>query len=314
MTKPDCLLMSPINDHVQDRLGEIVTVHRYWEAKDAEAMLKQLGPTVRSVVTGGGTGCPAEVIRALPMLELIASFGVGYDSIDVDAARAAGVRVTNTPDVLNDCVAEVALGLMLALCHRIPQSDRYVREGRWEQEGNMPLTAELTGRSVGILGLGRIGKTIATRLQAMKMRVVYHRRTEQADEPYAYYADLETMARDVDWMVLVAPGTRETKGIVSRHVMEALGPEGHLVNVSRGSLVDETALIELLEAGLLGGAALDVFAGEPHVPERLRNLENVVLMPHQGSASHKTRRAMGDLVVANIRAQMSGDPLLTPVA
>ena len=313
MAKPDCLLMSPINDHLQGRLNEIATVHRYWEAGDGEAMLEQLAPTVRSVVTGGGTGCPAEVIRALPNLDLIASFGVGYDAIDVDAARAAGVRVTNTPDVLNDCVAEVALALMLGLCHRVPQSDRYVREGRWEREGNMPLTAELTGRSVGILGLGRIGKTIASRLQAMKMRVVYHGRTEQPDEPYTYYGDLEAMARDVDWMVLVAPGTRETEGIVSRGVMSALGPEGHLVNVSRGSLVDEPALIELLETGALGGAALDVFASEPGVPERLRRLENVVLMPHQGSASHKTRRAMGDLVIANLQAQMRGDPLLTPV-
>ncbi len=313
MSKPDCLLMSPINDHLQARLEEIVTVHRYWEAEEAVAMLAQLAPTARSVVTGGGTGCPAEVIQALPNLEIIASFGVGYDAIDVDAARAAGVRVTNTPDVLNDCVAEVALALMLGLCHLVPQSDRYVREGRWEREGNMPLTAELTGRRVGILGLGRIGKAIATRLQAMKMRVVYHGRTEQADEPYAYYADPEAMARDVDWMVLAAPGTGETEGIVSRRVMEALGPQGCLVNVSRGSLVAEAALIELLEEGALGGAALDVFADEPRVPERLRGLDNVVLMPHQGSASHKTRRAMGDLVVANLQAQMRGDPLLTPV-
>ena len=313
MAKPDCLLMSPINDHLQERLEEIVTVHRYWEAKDGDALLEQLAPTVRSVVTGGGSGCSGEVIRALPSLELIASFGVGYDAIDVAAARAAGVRVTNTPDVLNDCVAEVALALMLGLCHRVPQSDRYVREGRWEREGNMPLTAELTGRSVGILGLGRIGKTIAARLQAMKMRVVYHGRTEQPDEPYVYYGDLEAMARDVDWMVLVAPGTKKTEGLVSRHVMEALGPEGYLVNVSRGSLVDEPALMDLLETGALGGAALDVFAAEPYVPQRLRDLENVVLMPHQGSGSHKTRRAMGELVIANLRAQMGGDPLLTPV-
>ncbi len=313
MTKPDCLLMSPINDHVQDRLDEIVTIHRYWEAEDAGAMLEDLAPSTRYVVTGGGTGCPAAVIEALPKLELIASFGVGYDAIDVDAARAAGVRVTNTPDVLNDCVAEVALALMLALCHRVPQSDRYVRDGRWERDGTMPLTAELTGRRVGILGLGRIGKTIATRLQAMKMRVVYHGRTEQVDEPYAYYGDLAAMARDVDWLVLVAPGTPETEGIVSRRVLEELGAEGCLVNVARGSLVDEPAMVDLLAEGRLGGAALDVFADEPRVPERLRALENVVLMPHQGSASHKTRRAMGDLVVANLRAQLSGAPLLTPV-
>jgi lactate dehydrogenase-like 2-hydroxyacid dehydrogenase len=209
-------------------------------------------------------------------------------------------------------MAELTLGLMIALCRRIPQTDAYVRAGRWA-EANYALTGELTGRRAGILGLGRIGKEVARRLQAFRMEVVYHGRTRQPDQPYPYFEDLEAMARAVDWLVVIAPGTAQTKGIVSRAVMEALGPEGHLVNVARGSLVDEPAMIELLAAGRLGGAALDVFADEPRVPEALRALDNVVLSPHQGSATHKTRRAMGDLVVRNLAAHFAGDPLLTPV-
>jgi lactate dehydrogenase-like 2-hydroxyacid dehydrogenase len=209
-------------------------------------------------------------------------------------------------------MAELTLGLMIALCRRIPQADVHVREGWW-LEGGYPLTGELTGARVGILGLGRIGKEVARRCQAFKMRVAYHGRSQQPHEPYEYYGDLVAMARDVDWLVVIAPGTPETKGIVSRQVMEALGPQGCLVNVSRGSLVDEAAMVELLRSEALGGAALDVFADEPRVPEALFGLDNVVLSPHQGSATHKTRTAMGDLVVQNLAAHFSGAPLLTPV-
>ena len=224
------------------------------------------------------------------------------------------MRVTNTPDVLNECVAEVTLGLMLALAHRLPEAERHVREGRWEREGAFPLTTELTGRTVGILGLGRIGKTVARLAQAFRMHVVYHGRTEQPREPYPYYADLAAMARDADWLVVVAPSTPETRGLVGREVLEALGPEGRLVNVGRGDLVDEETLIEMLSSGAVAGAALDVYAREPHVPEALRALDNVVLLPHVGSATHATRAAMGDLVVRNLRAHLNGEPLPTPVA
>jgi lactate dehydrogenase-like 2-hydroxyacid dehydrogenase len=243
---------------------------------------------------------------------MISSFGVGYDGVDVAACREHGVRLTNTPDVLNDAVAELTLALMLALCRRIPQADGHVREGWWV-EGGYPLTGELTGARVGILGLGRIGKEIARRCQAFKMRVAYHGRSEQPYEPYEYYPDLTAMARDVDWLVVIAPGTAETAGIVSREVMQVLGPEGYLVNVARGSLVDELAMVEMLQSGALGGAALDVFADEPRVPEALFGLDNVVLSPHQASATTKTRRAMGDLVVQNLAAHFDGRPLLTSV-
>jgi lactate dehydrogenase-like 2-hydroxyacid dehydrogenase len=243
---------------------------------------------------------------------MIASYGVGYDAVDIAACKQHGIRVTNTPDVLNDAVAEMALGLMIALCRRIPQADVHVRDGRW-LEGAYPLTAELTGARVGILGLGRIGKEIARRCQAFKMRVAYHGRHAQPYEPYEYYSDLEAMARDVDWLVVIAPGTSETRGLVSRKVMEALGRKGCLVNLARGSIVDEAALVELLQSGALGGAALDVFADEPRVPKTLFGLDNVVLSPHQGSATVKTRTAMGDLVVQNLAAHFAGAPLLTPV-
>jgi lactate dehydrogenase-like 2-hydroxyacid dehydrogenase len=264
------------------------------------------------VATDGHAGVPPEILAALPRLELVASYGVGYDGIDIPACKARGIRVANTPDVLSDAVAELALGLMIGLCRRIPQADAFVRAGRWPQ-GSFGLTGELTGAHAGILGLGRIGKEIAVRLQACRMRVSYHGRREQPHQPYQYYPDLVAMARAVDWLVVVAPGSAESRGIVSRAVLEALGPSGGLVNVARGALVDEPALVELLADGRLGGAALDVFVDEPRVPERLLTLPNVVLSPHQGSATEKTRAAMGDLVVRNLAAWFAGDPLLTPV-
>ncbi len=311
--KPEILQIAAMLPSVEAALGEAYRVHRYWEAPDRAALLAEVGAGVRAIATDGHYGVPAEVMAACPQLGMAASYGVGYDGIDIAACKARGIRVSNTPDVLNDAVAELALGLMIGLCRRIPQADAYTRAGRWTA-GTFGLTGELTGAHAGILGLGRIGKEIARRLQACKMRVSYHGRREQAYEPYQYYADLEAMARDVDWLVVIAPGSAETRGLVSRRVLEALGPAGALVNVARGSLVDEAALVELLADGRLGGAALDVFADEPRVPEALLALPNVVLSPHQGSATHKTRAAMGDLVVGNLAAFFAGDPLLTPVA
>ncbi len=310
--KPEILQISPMMAHVEKALNDAYTVHRYWEADDKAALLAGHGGKIRAVATNGHSGCKPEILEALPNLEVISSYGVGYDAIDIPACKARNVRVTNTPDVLNDAMAEITLGLMVALCRRIPQADAYTRAGKW-REKNYPLTGELTGAKVGILGLGRIGKEIARRCQAFKMQVVYHGRRRQPYEPYEYYADLEAMARDVDWLVVIAPGSPETKGIVSRKVMEALGPDGNLVNVARGSLVDEAALVELLQSGKLGAAALDVFEDEPKVPEALFGLDNVVLSPHQGSATVKTRTAMGDLVIQNLAAHFNGDPLLTPV-
>lgn len=311
--RPELLQILPMLASVESALASAYTVHRFWDAPDRAALIAATGPRIRGVATDGHTGLAPEIMEALPALEIIASYGVGYDAIDIAACRARGVRVTNTPDVLNDAVAEITLGLMIALARRLPQADAFVRAGRWSA-GTFGLTGELTGAHVGILGLGRIGKEIARRLQAMKMKVSYHGRTEQPHQPYDYYPSLVALARAVSWLVVIAPGSPDTRGIVSREVMAALGPEGALVNVARGALVDEAALVEMLRSGSLGGAALDVFENEPHVPEGLRTLDNVVLSPHQGSATRKTRRAMGDLVVRNLAAHFAGDPLPTAVA
>ncbi len=290
-------------------LAERYTVHKLHEQADKSGYLATVGPRIRA---HAGSGVQAKLMEKLPNLEIIAGFGVGTDNIDLAAAKAANIRVTNTPDVLNDAVAELTIGLMIALARRIPQGDRFVRDGKW-LTGGFGLFSELTGKTVGILGLGRIGKEIATRAQAMKMRVVYHGRHRQENQPYIYYDTLIDMARDVDWLVLIAPGGKSTDGIVSREVLEALGPKGMLVNMARGTLVDEPALVDLLATGGLGGAALDVFEKEPNVPEALFALDNVVLAPHQGSATHQTRDAMGATLVANLDAHFAGNPLISPV-
>jgi len=285
------------------------TVHKLHEATDKEAFLAGLGDRVRGIAGGQ---VPAALMDKLPKLEIIANFGVGYDSIDTAAAKARNIRVTNTPNVLNDAVAELTIGLMIALARRIPQAHQFVRDGNWPK-GAFPLLTELNGKTVGILGLGRIGKEIAVRAQAMKMRVVYHGRRKQPDEPFVYYSDLAQMARDADWLVIIAPGGQGIEKIVSRRVLEAFGLEGFLVNMARGSLVDEAAMVEMLKSRALGGAALDVFENEPQVPTALFGLDNVVLSPHQGSATNKTRNKMGALVVANLDAWFAGEPLISPV-
>lgn len=291
-------------------LAERYTVHKLHEQADRKAWLAEHGPRIRA---HAGGGVQAELMDALPNLEIIANFGVGYDNIDTKSAKARDIRVTNTPNVLNDAVAELTIGLMIALARRIPQADQFVRQGKWPW-GSMPLASELTGKTVGILGLGRIGKEIANRAQAMKMRVVYHGRKRQPTEPHVFYDNLTDMARDSDWLVLIAPGGQATERIVSREVLEALGPKGMLVNIARGTLVDEIALLDLLQNGGLGGAALDVFENEPQVPEGFLTLENVVLSPHLGSATQQTRDAMGALLVANLDAHFAGEPLISAVA
>lgn len=284
-------------------------VHELVAAPQGDALLAEIGPRIRGIAGGKVS---ASLMDKLPRLEIIANSGVGYDSIDVAEARARGIRVTNTPDVLNDAVAELAIGLMIALARRIPQSDRFVRDGQWLKRPS-PSFAELNGKTVGVLGLGRIGKEIARRAQAMRMRVVYHGRNRQPDQPYSFYPDLVEMARDVDWLVVIAPGGKATDRIVSQEVLDALGPKGCLVSMARGSMVDQAALVERLVDGRLGGAALDVFQDEPEVPAALLELDNVVLSPHQGSKTVETRDKMGALLVANLLAHFAGEPLITPV-
>jgi lactate dehydrogenase-like 2-hydroxyacid dehydrogenase len=305
----EILQTGPLLASCEQALAERYTVHKLHEIEDKDAWLAEHGDRIRA---HAGSGVQAGLMDKLPNLEIIASFGVGYDNIDIKAAKERDIRVTNTPDVLNDAVAELTIGLMIALARRLPQSDRFVRDGKWPK-GNFGLFAELTGKTIGILGLGRIGKEIATRAQAMKMRVVYHGRHQQQAVPYTFYEDLETMARDCDWLVVIAPGGKGTEGIVSRKVLQALGPHGMIVNVARGTLIDEPAMVELLQNGGLGGAALDVFVDEPDVPQALFALDNVVLSPHQGSATHQTRDAMGALLVANLERHFAGEPLISAV-
>ncbi|MFY8032566.1 MAG: 2-hydroxyacid dehydrogenase [Devosia sp.] len=296
-------------DTCEKALAERFTVHKLHEAADKAELIARVAPTVRAIAGGAVDDA---LMAKLPKLEIIANFGVGYDSIDTNAARARNIRVTNTPNVLNDAMAEITIGLMIALARRLPQTDQFVRQGKW-LKGNFPLLSELNGKTVGILGLGRIGKEVAARAQAMKMRVVYHGRKRQPDEPHIYYDNLVDMARDADWLVLIAPGGKATEKIVNREVLTALGPQGFLVNVGRGTLVDEPVLVEMLQSGGIAGAALDVFEKEPQVPEALFALDNVVLSPHQGSATHQTRNKMGALVVANLDAHFAGEPLLSAV-
>lgn len=302
--KPVVLVTHPIYPSALEAIRRDYDALMLFDASEPDVLISQEGHRVRAIAGGDVS---AELMDRLPNLEIIANFGVGYDSVDTAAAKARGIIVTNTPDVLNDAVAELAIGLMLSLARKIPHADQYVRAGNWAH-GAFALSAELNGKTLGILGLGRIGKEIAQRAQAMKMRVVYHGRKAQNDQPYVFYDDLTDMARDVDWLLAIVPGGEATKGIISRSVLEALGPDGALVNLGRGSLVDEQALIELLEARKLAGAALDVFVDEPCIDERFFGLVNVVLSPHLGSATHQTRHKMGMAVIRNLEAHFAGEP------
>jgi len=309
--KPELVMVGPMMPHVMEALDSDFTVHRLWEVEDKKALLQEVGGQVRAIATGGHTGASAELMDALPKLEIIGCYGVGVDAIDLAHAAKRGVIVTNTPDVLNDDVANMAIALLLATTREIVEGDRYVRKGRW-LKGAMHLTRSIRGRTLGILGLGRIGKDIARKAEVFGMKIAYHGRKKQ-DVPYSYYADLVEMARDCDVLVAICPGGKATDGIVNRAVLDAIGPEGIFINVARGSVVDEPALVAALQDGRLGGAGLDVFADEPRVPEALFGMRQVVLQPHAASATKETRRAMGDLVVDNLRAHFAGKPVLTPV-
>lgn len=269
-------------------------------------------PRIAAVAASGESRLPAALVSQLPALKIVSVMGVGYDGVDVAACQARGAVVTHTPDVLNDDVADLAIGLMLCAARQLPAADRFVREGRWPQ-GPMPLQRKMSGARLGVVGMGRIGQAIATRAQAFGMPVAYHARSAKPALPYRYVADLVALAAESDFLVVITPGGAATRKLIDAKVLAALGPKGILVNVARGSVVDETALIEALEAGTLGGAALDVFENEPQVPERLRALQHVVLAPHVGSATAATRQAMADLAFANLQAHFAGRPLKTPV-
>lgn len=310
-SRPHLLMPARLPKLINDALDGEFVVHRLYELADPEAELAAIASEIRAVAAGGKAN--AALIDRLPELEIIASFGVGYDGIDARHAAQKGVVVTNTPDVLTEEVADTALGLLLMTVRELGAAERHLRAGRW-LDGAYPLSATLRDRSVGILGLGRIGKAIGRRLEAFGVPVAYHNRRPQADVDYRYFDNLLAMAREVDTLISVLPGGASTEKLIGRDVLDALGPRGIVINIGRGSVVDEAALIEALRERRIHAAGLDVFENEPHVPAELMALENAVLLPHVGSASHYTRDAMSQRVVDNLLAWKEGRPPLSPVA
>jgi lactate dehydrogenase-like 2-hydroxyacid dehydrogenase len=311
--KPDLISTAKLPDTCWARLQERFAVHMLPpDGAERDAFLAARAADVRFMQASGGSIVSAATIAALPKLEIIASNGVGYDGIDVAAASARGVVVTNTPDVLNDCVADTTFGLILGVMRKLPQADRFVREGAW-LKGGQALTTSVHHKKLGILGFGRIGKTIAKRAGGFDMEVAYHGRTKQPDVAFRYFDKLVDLADWCDVLVVITPGGAATRRLVNADVLKALGKNGYLVNVARGSVVDEAALLAALQNGTIAGAGLDVFEDEPRVPSAFFALENVALAPHVGSATVETRKAMGDLTVDNLLAHLEGRPKLTPV-
>lgn len=311
--KPDLLLIGPATQRMRDRMAAQFTIHELFVMDDADGFLAEHGASITAVATDGHYGVKPDIIAHLPNLKIISCYGVGYDNIDAAACAAKGIVVTHTPNVLNAEVANTALLLFLALSRRLLRDDAYVRAGRWATEGPAPLSRSVENRTVGILGLGRIGQEIARKLGTFNATIAYHSRNEKPDVAYRYYADLTAMARDVDTLICITPGGAATHHLVGRAVIDALGPEGTLINVGRGTVVDETELIAALQEGRLGNAGLDVFENEPQVPAPLMAMDNVVLLPHVGSATVETRQAMGDLVTDNLCQFINDGTVISPV-
>jgi lactate dehydrogenase-like 2-hydroxyacid dehydrogenase len=314
--KPDVLLIGQKKPVMVKGLEPSVTLHYLIDAKDPDAFLKSVADKVRAIaIAYTANKLDAAFMQKLPKLEQISSFGVGYDHIDAKWAGEHGIIVTNTPEVLNEEVADTALGLLLNTVREFPQGERYLRAGKWAAQGHYPLTkATLRNRTVGMVGMGRIGKAIARRLEAFGVPVVYHSRNPQKGVAYEYYPKLIGMARDVDTLMVIVPGGAATANMINAEVLKALGPQGILINMARGSVVDEPALIEALKNRIIYSAGLDVFAKEPQVPKELMEMEHVVLFPHLGSSTVVTRATMDQLVVDNILAWVAGKAPLTPVA
>lgn len=304
------LMVGPLPGPLQDQLDQRFIVHRFWKIDDKPAWFAEHGSSIRAVATSAVYGAKRELLDQLPSLEIISSFGVGLDAIDVGAAQERNIIVAHTPGVLTNCVADAALGLLLDVTRRISEADRFVRAGGWLKD-RFPVATSLYGKRCGIVGMGAIGQAIATRAAAFGMDISYYGPRRKANVSYTYVESLVELARQSDFLILALPGGGDTHHVINGDVLDALGPKGFLVNIARGSVVDEPALVERLLAGKLAGAGLDVFEDEPRAPQALFALDNVVLLPHVGSGTKETREAMAQLVYDNLDAWLQGKPTLT---
>ncbi|KAB8123119.1 2-hydroxyacid dehydrogenase [Komagataeibacter medellinensis] len=307
--KPEILLIEPMMPEVEKQLDAAYTVHRFTSVEQ----LKTIAPNIRAIATGGATGVPASVMNSLPALEIIAINGIGTDAVDLKEARRRHIHVTTTPGVLTDDVADMALGLILSLLRGLPESDRYVRDGAWGHSPAPALGHKVTGKKLGIIGMGQVGRAIARRAQAFAMPISYTDLKDFGLDEYHFVPDLKTLALDSEILVIAASGGPGSRHLVNRDILDAVGAHGVVVNVARGSVVDEQALVQALEEGALGGAALDVFEHEPNVPTALMHSNRTVLQPHRASATVETRLEMGNLVVRNLAAHFAGQSLPTAV-
>ncbi|KAL8242690.1 hypothetical protein R6Q59_012992 [Mikania micrantha] len=310
----DVLMTHPINSHLEEQLNNQFNLHRLWTFDQTDEFFKNHSGSIRAIVTYPNFGADRELIESLPAVEIVSTFSVGVNHVDLAYCKEKGIRVTNTPDVLTEDVADLAIGLVLATLRRICESDRYVKGGLWKTgTGVFKLTSKFSGKKVGIIGLGRIGTAIATRAEAFNCPISYYSRSEKPGSKYKYFPSVVELASDCDILIVACPLTEETRHIINREVIDALGPKGYLINIGRGPHIDEPELVSALVEGRIAGAGLDVFEQEPHVPEELFGLDNVVLLPHVGSGTVETRNAMADLVVGNLEAHFRKKPLLTPV-
>ena len=310
--KPDLIFTGKGHAGTQATLEAEFSVHKLFESNDREKFLQERADKVRGIASFGHLPVDGRLMDALPRLEIVANFGVGVDQINLDDAKKRNIIVTNTPDVLNECVADTAIALVLNTLRKLPQSEAYLRAGSWAGKGPYPLATSLGGKIMGILGLGRIGEAVARRAMACGMKIRYHNRRKK-DVPHPYDPDPVALARNSDVLMVVTPGGADTRNLVNAEVLDALGAQGFLVNISRGSVVDEPVLLRYLQEKKIAGAGLDVFADEPRVPPGFFALDNAVLFPHVASATVETRKAMGDLQIENLRLHFSGKPVRTRV-
>lgn len=312
--KAKILVMSKLMPQQQQELEQRFDVVALYNARDPEQVLQSCKDEVQGIIAAPNNPVRAHLMEALPALEIIALDSVGFDNVDIDVAKSRGIKITNTPDVVTADTADTASGLLINVARRMVEADMFVRVGQWEGGSKKPRGISLAGKTVGIVGLGRIGQAIAKRLSAFDMDIIYHGRSEKKGFSYQYYSDLKAMAEMSDFLMLSCSGGAETKGLITMDVLEALGDKGYLINVARGSVVDEDALVRALQDGIIAGAGLDVYANEPYVPQELRSMDNVVLMPHIGAQTHETLAVMSNIVLENLVNHFEGKALLTEVA